>query len=60
MIKSSNEHKEKPPEYRVFEEALSTVLSVSKPELQRRLERSDPEKVSRYKRYKYVPAKHRS
>ena len=44
----SNPHKkiEKPPspEYRTFTEALSLVLSVSKPELNRRLERSEPEK----------------
>jgi len=46
-----------PPEYRRFAEALSSILSVSKPELQRRLDRTKSEKVSRYKRYKYVPAK---
>jgi hypothetical protein len=49
--------KEKPPEYKVFAEALSTALSVSKAELQRRVDRMKSEKVSRYKRYKYVPAK---
>jgi hypothetical protein len=49
--------KEKPPEYKVFAEALSSALSVSKPELKRRVDRMKSEKVSRYKRYKYVPAK---
>ncbi len=39
-----------PPEYRTFTEALSSVLSVSKPELQRRVDRMKSEKVSRYKR----------
>ena len=48
---------EKPPEYRVFEEALSTALSASKSELQKRSSELESEKVSRYKRYKYVPAK---
>jgi hypothetical protein len=53
---------EKPPspEYRTFTEALSTALSVSKQELQRRLAEGEPEKVSRYERYKYVPAKPQS
>jgi hypothetical protein len=51
---------EKPPEHRVFEEALSTALSVPKQELRRRLAESEPEKVSRYERYKYVPAKPQS
>jgi hypothetical protein len=46
-----------PPEYRTFTEALSLAISVSKPELLRRLEQAKDEKVSRYKRYKYVPAK---
>jgi hypothetical protein len=36
---------EKPPEHRVFEEALSTAISVSKPELQRRLAESKGENV---------------
>lgn len=57
----SNPHKkiEKPPspEYRTFTEALSLAISVSKPELQRRLAERKGEKVSRYKKYKYVPAK---
>ena len=52
--------KEKPPEYKVFAEALSTALSVSKPELQQRVNQTKYEKVSRYKRYKYVPAKPQS
>jgi hypothetical protein len=60
----STPHKkiEKPPspEYRTFTQALSTALSVSKQELQRRLAESEPEKVSRYARYKYVPAKPQS
>jgi hypothetical protein len=60
----SSPHKkiEKPPspEYRTFTEALSSILSLSKLELKRRLERSEPEKVSRYRRYKYVPAKPQS
>ena len=55
----SSPHKkiEKPPrpEYRTFTEALSSALSVSKPEIQRRVDRMKSEKVSRYKRYKYVP-----
>jgi hypothetical protein len=46
-----------PPEYRTFTEALSAALSVSKPEIQRRVDRMKSEKVSRYKRWKYVPAK---
>lgn len=49
--------KEKPPEYKVFIEALSTALSVSKPDLRQRVDQMKSEKVSRYKRYKYVPAK---
>jgi hypothetical protein len=50
---------EKPPspECRTFMEALSLALSVSKPELRRRVNELKSEKVSRYKRYKYVPAK---
>jgi len=57
---NGKEPKEKPPEYRVFEEALSTALSVSKPELQQRLAEAEKEKVSRYTRYKYVPSKPQS
>jgi hypothetical protein len=51
--------KDKPPspEYRIFKEALTSAISVSKSELQRRLDAMKGEKVSRYKRYKYVPAK---
>ena len=49
-----------PPEYRTFTEALSVALSVSKPEVQRRVDQMKSEKVSRYKRYKYVPAKRQS
>jgi hypothetical protein len=60
----SSPHKkiEKPPspEYRTFTEALSSALSVSKTELERRVSRMKSEKVSRYKRYKYVPAKPQS
>jgi hypothetical protein len=60
----SSPHKkiEKPPspEYRTFTEALSNALSVSKPELQRRANELKSEPVSRYKRYKYVPAKRHS
>jgi hypothetical protein len=52
----SSPHKkiEKPPspEYRTFTEALSLAPSVSKPELELRLDRTKYEKVSRYKRYK--------
>jgi hypothetical protein len=51
---------EKPPEYRVFEEALSTALSLSKQEIQRREAEAEPEPVSRHARYKYVPAKPQS
>lgn len=47
---------EKPPEYRAFEEALSIALSVLKSELQQRVSEVKSEKVSRYKRYRYVPA----
>lgn len=57
----SEPHKktEKPPpsEYRTFTEALSLAISASKGELQQRLKQMKGEKVSRYKRYKYVPAK---
>ncbi len=60
----SSPHKkiDKPPspECRTFTEALSSALSVSKPEIQRRVDRMKSEKVSRYKRYKYVPAKPQS
>ncbi len=59
-MNSQNKKIEKPPEYRVFEEALSTALSVSKDDLQRRVSEVKSEKVSRYKRYKYVPAKRHS
>jgi hypothetical protein len=59
----STTHKkiEKPPspEYRTFTEALSLAILVSKPELQKRLDEKKGEKVSRYTRYKYVPAKPR-
>jgi hypothetical protein len=56
---TSHKKIEKPPspEHRTFTEALSLALSVSKPELERRLDRMKSEKVSRYTRYKYVPAK---
>lgn len=50
---------EKPPEYKVFTEALSAALSVSKQEIQRREALAESEKVSRHTRYKYVPAKPR-
>jgi hypothetical protein len=49
-----------PPEYRVFTEALSSALSVSKSEIQRREAEAEPEPVSRHTRYKYVPAKPQS
>lgn len=59
----SSPHKkiEKPPspECRTFTEALSSALSVSKAEINRRVDRMKSEKVSRYKRWKYVPAKPR-
>jgi hypothetical protein len=58
--KLAESQREKPPEYRAFEEALSTALSVSKPELQRHLAEAEKEKVSRYTKYKYVPAKPQS
>jgi len=50
---------EKPPspEYRTFTAALSSALSFSKADVQRRVDRMKSEPVSRYKRYKYVPAK---
>jgi hypothetical protein len=59
---SPNKKIEKPPspEYRTFTEALSLAISVSKPELQKRLAEKKVEKVSRYRRYKYVPAKPQS
>jgi hypothetical protein len=41
---------EKPPEYRVFEEALSTALSIPKQELQRRVAWEEPKKISRYEK----------
>ncbi len=57
----STPHKkiEKPPspEHRTFTEALSLALSVSKPEMQKRLDEAKPEKASRHTRYKYVPSK---
>jgi hypothetical protein len=60
----SSPHKkiEKPPspEYQTFTEALSLALSVSKPELQKRLDGAKPEKPSRHTRYKYVPEKRQS
>jgi hypothetical protein len=46
-----------PPEYRTFTEALTSILSVSKREVQERISKSQPEKVSRFARYKYVPSK---
>ena len=58
---------EKPPEQEwmprdtalnaTFIEALSLALSVSKGEVQERISKSRPEKVSRFARYKYVPSK---
>jgi hypothetical protein len=59
---SPNKKIEKPPspEYRTFTEALTLAISVSKPELQKRLDEKKGEKVSRYTRYKYVPAKPQS
>jgi len=57
----STSHKkiEKPPspEHRTFTEALSLAISASKDEIRQRLKQMKGEKVSRYKRYKYVPAK---
>lgn len=46
-----------PPEYQTFMEALSSAVSVSKREVQERISKSRPEKVSRFARYKYVPSK---
>ena len=51
---------EKPPEPDLFREALSSALSVSKVELQKREVEAEPESVSRHTRYKYVPAKPQS
>lgn len=53
---------EKPPspEQRTFTEALTSVLSFSKVEVQKRVDALKSEPVSRYKRYKYVPAKPQS
>jgi len=61
-MSSPHNKTEKPPpsEYRTFTEALSSVLSISKQELQKRLSDAEPEKVSRHTRYKYVPAKRQS
>ena len=58
-MRSPHKNIEKPPspECRTFAEALSLALSVSKPELERRVDRMKSEKVSRYNRWKYVPAK---
>lgn len=49
MSNLSDQIKEKPPEYRVFTEALSLAISVSNDELQQRLKKTTGEKVSRYK-----------
>ena len=57
MDGKQNTQSEKPPEQEAFMEALSLALSVSKREVQERISKSRPEKVSRYVRYKYVPAK---
>ncbi len=59
---SPNKKIEKPPspEYGKFTEALTLAISVSKPELQKRLDEKKGESVSRYTRYKYVPAKPQS
>jgi hypothetical protein len=57
VSESQSTQSEKPPEQKTFTEALSLALSVSKPELKRRVVQMKSEKVSRYKRYKYVPAK---
>jgi biotin operon repressor len=53
---------EKPPspESRTFTEALSSALSFSRAEVQQRVNQLKSEPVSRYKRYKYVPAKPQS
>ncbi len=51
---------EKPPEDALFREALTAALSVSKQEIQKRESESEPEKISRHTRYKYVPAKPQS
>lgn len=56
-MSESEKQTEKPPEQVVFREALSLALSVSKQEIQERIAKSAPEPVSRYDRYKYVPAK---
>ncbi len=58
-MRNPNKKIEKPPspECRTFTEALSLALSVSKTEVKRRVDRMKSEKVSRYKRYKYAPAK---
>jgi hypothetical protein len=60
MDEQQNAQSEKPPEQEAFTEALSLALSVSKQELQERLSRSEPEPVSRYARYKFVPSKPQS
>jgi hypothetical protein len=52
--------KPSPLEYQRFTEALSSALSVSKQEIQRREAEAEPEPVSRHARYKYVPAKPQS
>ena len=58
-MSSSGKKIEKPPssECRTFTEALSSALVASKADMQRRVDQMRSEKVSRYKRYKYVPAK---
>lgn len=43
-----------------FTKALSSVLSVSREEMQKRLREAKPEKPSPHKRYSYDPAKGRS
>jgi len=58
MIPSHRETEKAPPsEYRTFTGALSLAISVSKDELRQHLKQMRGEKVSRYKRYKYVPAR---
>jgi hypothetical protein len=67
-MSGSHDKTEKPPEQggisrrgasldASFIEALSLALSVSKLEVQKRISESQPEKVSRHARYKYVPSK---
>jgi hypothetical protein len=41
---------------KAFSDALAKLVSVPRVEMQKRLANAAPEKVSKHKKYKYVPA----